>query len=179
MNASTIRFTVISSVAAALTVVAIALAASPASAREARVGARVAVSGGTVVGTAHVHGRVGVHPRARVWITPPLIFAPWPHTYNYPYPYTYPYGYPYGYPYAYPYGYPYPPGGAPAPAQPPEYMERAPQPDEPAAAAQAAPQPGYWYWCTDPQGYYPTVRECPQGWLQVAPQPPEQPRTPR
>jgi len=27
----------------------------------------------------------------------------------------------------------------------------------------------YWYYCYDPQGYYPTVLECPGGWLPVAP----------
>ncbi len=28
----------------------------------------------------------------------------------------------------------------------------------------------YWYYCTDPEGYYPTVQECPGGWLKVLPQ---------
>ena len=29
----------------------------------------------------------------------------------------------------------------------------------------------YWYYCENPKGYYPYVRECPCGWLKVAPQP--------
>ena len=33
------------------------------------------------------------------------------------------------------------------------------------------PQPNYWYYCQDPEGYYPNVDECPDGWQQVAPQP--------
>ena len=34
----------------------------------------------------------------------------------------------------------------------------------------------YWYYCQDPQGYYPYVRECPGGWMKVVPEatPPNQ-----
>ena len=28
-----------------------------------------------------------------------------------------------------------------------------------------------WYYCQNPAGYYPSVPQCPSGWLQVAPQP--------
>ena len=31
-------------------------------------------------------------------------------------------------------------------------------------------QPGYWHYCREPEGYYPQVQECPDGWEQVAPQ---------
>ena len=31
-------------------------------------------------------------------------------------------------------------------------------------------QPYYWYFCQDPQGYYPYVKNCPGGWMQVVPQ---------
>jgi hypothetical protein len=31
----------------------------------------------------------------------------------------------------------------------------------------------WWYFCRNPQGYYPYVRECQQGWQQVAPKPPD------
>lgn len=44
------------------------------------------------------------------------------------------------------------------PATPPTYIEQG-NPDQ------------YWYFCADPQGYYPYVKECPRGWQQVAPQP--------
>jgi len=30
-------------------------------------------------------------------------------------------------------------------------------------------QPNYWYYCTDPEGYYPYVKQCPPGWMQVVP----------
>lgn len=29
--------------------------------------------------------------------------------------------------------------------------------------------PSYWYYCKDPQGYYPTVQRCPKGWMRVVP----------
>ena len=35
------------------------------------------------------------------------------------------------------------------------------------------PQTNYWYYCQDPEGYYPDVEECPDGWQQVVPQPDE------
>jgi hypothetical protein len=31
---------------------------------------------------------------------------------------------------------------------------------------------GYWYYCGDPQGYYPYLQQCPGGWQQVSPTPP-------
>lgn len=70
------------------------------------------------------------------------------------YPYYYPYGYPYYYPYDYSYYYPYPY----AYTEPPVDVE--PQED------------AYWYYCQDPQGYYPYVTSCPGGWLKVVPTPP-------
>ena len=33
-------------------------------------------------------------------------------------------------------------------------------------------QTGYWYYCADPAGYYPYVKDCPQGWMQVVPSEP-------
>ncbi len=56
----------------------------------------------------------------------------------------YPYGY---YPY---YSYPYPYYSY---AEPPVYVE--PQEDS------------SWYYCQDPQGYYPYVTNCPGGWTSV------------
>ena len=44
------------------------------------------------------------------------------------------------------------------------------------SAAYAPPQAQYWAYCRNPQGYYPSVKECPGGWQQVAPQPPQPPR---
>ena len=30
-------------------------------------------------------------------------------------------------------------------------------------------QPAYWYYCQNPQGYYPYVKSCPGGWIPVVP----------
>lgn len=60
-------------------------------------------------------------------------------------------------------GYPY--YGAPPviiQQQPELYFQPAPQPRE----------QGYWYYCQDPQGYYPYVKNCPMGWMKVVPSPP-------
>jgi hypothetical protein len=83
----------------------------------------------------------------------------------------YPYSY---YPrYYYPPVYTYPaPVVMVTPPAPPVYIEQQPQQQAPIAAAT---QPaGYWYYCNNPQGYYPSVQNCPQGWQKVLPQPPSQ-----
>lgn len=36
----------------------------------------------------------------------------------------------------------------------------------------AAPPQQSWYYCADPQGYYPTVQYCSTGWQQVPASPP-------
>ncbi len=71
---------------------------------------------------------------------------------------AYYWGYPYPYPYYYP---PYPAYYAP-PA--------GPAPQAPIQATGAPPQQ-YWYYCDDPQGYYPYVANCGSSWRQVAPTP--------
>ena len=67
----------------------------------------------------------------------------------------------YPYPY-YPY---YPPAVVTVPSNPPVYIERSPPVTQQYSA-------GYWYYCSNPQGYYPYVQECPSGWRQVDPIPP-------
>lgn len=37
---------------------------------------------------------------------------------------------------------------------------------------QSVVQPYHWYFCANPEGYYPYVQQCPGGWQQVAPHPP-------
>jgi hypothetical protein len=32
------------------------------------------------------------------------------------------------------------------------------------------PQANYWHYCQASAGYYPEIKECPDGWLQVPPQ---------
>lgn len=93
---------------------------------------------------------------------------------GYPGHWGYGHGY-YGYPgfsiyfgapyYSYPYyGYPYyyPPGVVTAPNTPPAYIQQNPP------TVQQYPS-GYWYYCADPQGYYPDIKECLNGWQQIQP----------
>lgn len=74
---------------------------------------------------------------------------------------TFPY---YGYQY---YGYPYSTYYDQAPVvvqQPTEEMYVQP-PQQPVETS-------YWYYCRNPQGYYPYVKRCPNGWMKVVPSPP-------
>lgn len=53
---------------------------------------------------------------------------------------------------------------------------------EPAAivSPQVTPELSYWYYCTQPAGYFPYVKDCSEPWLKVVPQAPgEQPSAPR
>lgn len=66
-------------------------------------------------------------------------------------------------PWYYPSPYYYYPPVITVPAPPPPvYIE---QPKPPAATQ------NYWYYCTNPEGYYPYVKECPGGWQTVEPRP--------
>ncbi|SER71396.1 hypothetical protein SAMN05421690_10587 [Nitrosomonas sp. Nm51] len=90
------------------------------------------------------------------------------------------FGYPgylgYGYydPYFYPSLYSYPPVVVPmtppviVQSTPPVYIQQHEQPTP------GHSQTNYWYYCQDPDGYYPYVKQCPGGWLRVNPHPPEQ-----
>lgn len=68
--------------------------------------------------------------------------------------------------------YAYPPLAA-QPARPPVYIQQQ-NPAQPAPGSQT----NYWHYCRASAGYYPEVQECPEGWQQVAPQPPPQPPPP-
>jgi hypothetical protein len=81
--------------------------------------------------------------------------------------YNFGYGYGPGY-YGglYPWGgyYSYPPAIVTVPDQPPVYIQQ--------GRPNTAPlQSGYWYYCNNPQGYYPTIRQCSSRWQPVAPRP--------
>lgn len=94
-------------------------------------------------------------PRVGVYIGGPAYWGAW----TYPWYATYPYSYPYSYA-------PYP---VYAPQEAPVYSE----PAQAQGEWQGSQSPGpanYWYYCTDPAGYYPYVRTCSQTWMQVAPQ---------
>jgi len=101
-------------------------------------------------GGGHVRGHIGLYIGGPLW---------WGPRYYYP-PYYYP-----SYGYYYPPAYYYPPVVA-APASPPVYVERG---DAQAGADDAS---NWWYYCANPQGYYPYVKHCSGGWQRVAPQPP-------
>lgn len=77
------------------------------------------------------------------------------------------FGVPFGYPwYALP-PYYYPPGPPVVVVRPePQvYIERS----APQSTLQSQP---VWYYCGNPHGYYPYVKECPGGWQHVVPTPP-------
>lgn len=83
------------------------------------------------------------------------------------------YGYGYGYPprgdppnYGYAQGYGYAPVVT-VPSAPPIYIQR----QEVVQVQPQAQASNYWHYCQKPEGYYPYVKNCPGGWLQVAPQP--------
>ena len=50
----------------------------------------------------------------------------------------------------------------------PPYPARGPV-AAPAATTGYVEQSSYWYYCPDPEGYHPYVRDCPGGWMQVVP----------
>lgn len=91
----------------------------------------------------HGHGHSGASVGIAIGV--PLA-APW--YYRAPSPYYY-----------------YPPLAV-APATPPVYIER--QDEESSIESRA----GYWYYCGNPQGYYPYVQQCNVTWQQVPARPP-------
>ncbi len=96
----------------------------------------------------------GVPPGTSIIVDPGL----WGPGYGPAYPYP---PYPYYPPYPpYPYN-PAPP--AAVPEEPSGYIVESVEPGP-------RPQPTtYWYYCEDPQGYYPRIRQCPGGWMTVVP----------
>ena len=111
------------------------------------------------------HGYGGHHrggARVGVFIGAPVLGFGLPY-YGFPY-----YGFPgYGYPhYGYaPYGYYGPTTTVITQAAAPVYVEQG------SAAAIGPAADGYWYYCSNPDGYYPYVRHCAAGWQQVPSQP--------
>lgn len=93
------------------------------------------------------HHHDGFHSHFGVFIGAPLFW--WP-----PEPYYYP-------------PYDYPPVSQVYVEQPPVYVQRND------TAANTPPAANYWYYCPNPQGYYPYVQNCPAGWMQVVPQAPQ------
>ena len=94
---------------------------------------------------AHRRSHHGRHGNFGIYLAPSFGWRYYPPPYYYPPTYYYPPAYYY-----------------PPPQPPPVYIER--------PLAEQAPPQAYWYYCTDPEGYYPTIQECPGGWLKVLPQ---------
>ncbi|MGO9379130.1 MAG: hypothetical protein ACLPN1_09060 [Dissulfurispiraceae bacterium] len=67
-------------------------------------------------------------------------------------------GYGWGYPYYPYYSYPYP-----------YYYQPTVIQQQPAYSSPAPEEQNYWYFCTQPEGYYPYIKRCPSGWLRVVP----------
>jgi hypothetical protein len=72
------------------------------------------------------------------------------------------------YPYPYYYGYPRPPVVY---VPPPVIYAPPPVVVTPAAPAYVHQSSQTWYYCDNPQGYYPYVNSCSTGWRQVPAQP--------
>jgi hypothetical protein len=107
-------------------------------------------------------------PRVGVYVGGPGYWGGWP----------YGWGLGYGYPYAYGLGYwGYPGYGVLSPLvintnpAPQVYVQ------QDAPAEQALPATSYWYYCTQPAGYFPYVKECSQQWMKVVPQVPSNTRS--
>ena len=90
--------------------------------------------------------------------------------YGYPYPY-YAYSYPSYYPGYYPGYYPYGAMAGDVSPSPTQYVEQR-QDAQADMGGGAAPQVDSWYYCRNPEGYYPYVKACSGGWQKVPARPP-------
>jgi hypothetical protein len=70
----------------------------------------------------------------------------------------------YALPYSVPYAVPY--------SVAPLVVNSAPVPQVIVQPAQPLPADSYWYYCTQPAGYFPYVQNCSQPWMKVVPQVP-------
>ncbi len=69
--------------------------------------------------------------------------------------------------------YPYYPDVVVSPAPTTVYVEPAATISGPSYAGSVQPgQSSDWYYCHNPDGYYPSVKSCPSGWQRVPPQAP-------
>lgn len=117
------------------------------------------------------HGWYGGHRSPRVGVYYGMGFGYW-NAWNYgwggygvPYPYAYPYAA--GYPFA------YTPVVITSTPIPQTYIQQEPVAE---ALVQPAPTINYWYYCTQPAGYFPYIQNCNQPWMKVIPQNPVNPQ---
>ena len=94
----------------------------------------------------HHGARVGVVIGGPLWWPGPGYYAPYAPYYDY---------------------YPYSPIVT-MPAQPSVYIEQS------QASVSSTAQSAYWYYCDNPEGYYPYIKQCSGQWQKVAPVPPTQ-----
>ena len=142
--------------------------------------------GGGYGGARHVRGGYGGWyggwyggywgPRVGFYYGGPGYWGGWPGAWGASYAYAYPYVYAVGsgYPYGYGYGYSAAPVGGYDTPQAQHFIQQEPAP---AAAPQTSPGFNYWFYCTQPAGYFPYVKDCSQPWVTVVPQPPGQQST--
>lgn len=83
---------------------------------------------------------------------------------GWPYAWGASYAVPYSVPYTVPYSVPY--------SVAPLVVNTAPAPQVIVQPAQPVPADSYWYYCTQPAGYFPYVQNCSQPWMKVVPQVP-------
>lgn len=135
-------------------------------------GGRYAAPPGAYAGAAYRHGYAGFRP----------VYPGWRAGYWGPRVGVYYGGGPAywgGWPYAWNAGYAWPYAVAPlvvnaAPA-PQVFIQQEPLV---AAPAPAPVEPSYWYYCTQPAGYFPYVQDCSHAWMKVVPQVPGAATTP-
>lgn len=115
---------------------------------------------------AHHQGWRGAYwgPRVGVYVGPGL-------GYRGPWAYGWGPGFGFPYPYAYPYAAGYPVASVPlvidATPVTQTYVQQ--QPVAEAAIQPAAPVTNFWFYCTQPAGYFPYVQSCTQPWITVSP----------
>lgn len=63
------------------------------------------------------------------------------------------------------------PAWYPPPYYPPQVIVLPPPPPPVYIEQVEPPAQSYWYYCKSGKAYYPYVRECPEGWQKVLPQP--------
>lgn len=94
-------------------------------------------------------------PRVGVYVGSPAYWGTWPYSLGWgpinPWPYS-------------------PPLVVTVPAAPPVVVQQPAAPVDPAAS--------YWYYCTQPAGYYPYVQNCEVPWMKVVPQVPGESNSP-
>ncbi len=108
-------------------------------------------------------------PRVGFYYGGPGYWGGWPYAWGAGYAWPYAVGAGYAWPYAYT-----PLVVNPAPATQ-VFIQ---QESEATTPMQPLPATSYWYYCTQPAGYFPYVKDCSHAWMKVVPQLPGEASTP-